>query len=168
MEKVHLYKCFVQPGGMWGLPWGLLCGTSGRKDLCMVPCHSCHIYGIWISRSKKMWRMIKSHQFVVAMQVTKGAPSIGKAGSPAVLWNFIASLTAYILWKNLLDTSFHYTTIALRVWGWKSQKCNSKYSNENNTEWAIPEKFSSFLLYPWKFHILNPPSPSLSVCFFPL
>ena len=21
-------------------------GTSGRKDLCMVPCHSCYIYGV--------------------------------------------------------------------------------------------------------------------------
>ena len=31
-----------------------------------------------------------------------------------------------------------------------------------NTEWAIPEKFSSFLLYPWKFIILKPtPSPCL-------
>ena len=25
---------------------GLLCGTSGRKDLGMVPCHSCYIYGV--------------------------------------------------------------------------------------------------------------------------
>ena len=33
--------------GMWGLPWGLLCGISGREELCMVLCHSCHIYGIW-------------------------------------------------------------------------------------------------------------------------
>ena len=29
--------------------------VSGRKDLYMVPCHSCHIYGIWKSRSKKVW-----------------------------------------------------------------------------------------------------------------
>ena len=77
----------------------------------------------------------------------------------AVLWNFIASLTGYILQKILLDTSFHYTTVALRVWGWQSQKCNSKCPNDNNTEWAIPEKFSSFLLYSWKLHILNPLPP---------
>ena len=62
----------VQPGRMWELPWGLLCGTSGRKELCMVPCHSCQIYGIWTSRSKKVWGMLKSHQLGVAMQVTKG------------------------------------------------------------------------------------------------
>ena len=24
-----------------------LCGTSGRRELCIVHCHSCHIYGIW-------------------------------------------------------------------------------------------------------------------------
>ena len=42
----------VQPGGSkWGLPWGLLCGTS------MIPCHSCHIYGIW--RSKGIGRRFK-------------------------------------------------------------------------------------------------------------
>ena len=26
----------VQPGGMWGLHWDLLCGTRCRKDLCMM------------------------------------------------------------------------------------------------------------------------------------
>ena len=90
---------------MWGLPWGLLCETSGRKDLCMVPCHSSHIYGIWTNRSKKVWGMLKSHQLGVVMQVTKGGGG-GGGGSfhregrfslcnTAVLWNFIASLTGY-------------------------------------------------------------------------
>ena len=69
----------------------------------------------------------------------------------AVLWNFIASLTGYILQKILLDASFHYTTVVLRVWVWQGQKCNSKCPNDINTEWAIPEKFFSFLVYPWKF-----------------
>ena len=62
----------VQPSGMWGLPWDLLCWASGIKYLCMVPCHSCHIYGIWTSRSKKVWGVLKSHQMGLAMQVTKG------------------------------------------------------------------------------------------------
>ena len=84
---------------MWGLLWGLLCGASGRKDLCIVPCHSCHIYGIWTSRSKKVWGMLKSHQLGVVMQVTKGG-SFDRKGrfslcNTAVLWNFIASLTGY-------------------------------------------------------------------------
>ena len=40
----------------------------------------------------------------------------------------------------------------------------SKCPNDINTECAIPEKLLSFLLDPWKFHILNPPPPSI----FPL
>ena len=28
----------------------------------MMPCHSCHIFRIWTSRSKKVWKMLKSHQ----------------------------------------------------------------------------------------------------------
>ena len=52
----------------------------------MVPSHSCHIYGIWTSRSKKVWGMFKSHQLAVAMQVTKtGTLFIGKAGSHFVI-----------------------------------------------------------------------------------
>ena len=49
----------VQPGGVWGLPWGLLCRASGRKGLCTVPCHSFYIYGIWTSRRKKVSGMLK-------------------------------------------------------------------------------------------------------------
>ena len=60
----------VQPGGMWEQPWGLLCGNSGREELCMVTCHSCHIYAIWTSISKKVWGMLRSYQLGVAMQVT--------------------------------------------------------------------------------------------------
>ena len=26
------------------------CGICGRTKLCMVPCHSCAIYGIWGSK----------------------------------------------------------------------------------------------------------------------
>ena len=33
-------------------------GTSGRRKLCMVPCHSYHIYGFWTSRSKELWGML--------------------------------------------------------------------------------------------------------------
>ena len=66
----------VQTGGSkWGLPWGLLCGTSGRGKLCMVPCHSCHIYGIW--RSKEVGDSLKS-SFGVAMQATRKENFYGK------------------------------------------------------------------------------------------
>ena len=83
-----------------------------------------------------------------------------------VLWKFIASLTGYILWKILLDSSFHCATVVLRVGGWQSQKCNSKHPNDINTEWAIPEIFLGFLLYPWKFHIINPPPLPPRLFFF--
>ena len=89
----------VQSGHMWGLPWGLLCRTSGRKELRMVPWYSCHICGIWKSRSKKVWGMLKSHQLGAGMQVKKG-DCFHREGrfslcNTAVLWNFIASLTGY-------------------------------------------------------------------------
>ena len=35
---------------------------SGRKKLCMVSYHSCHIYEIWTRRSKKVWGTLHSHQ----------------------------------------------------------------------------------------------------------
>ena len=38
------------------------------------------------------------------------------------------------------DTSFHYVTVVLRIWGWQDQKCNSKCPNDIKTEWPIPEK----------------------------
>ena len=94
--------------------------------------------------------MLISHQLGVVINSQKGG-SFHRKGrfslcNTAVLWNFIPSLTGYILWKILLDTSFHYTTVVLRVWGWQSQKCNSKCPNGINT----------------KFCILNPPpSPCL-------
>ena len=69
----------------------------------------------------------------------------------AVLWNFIASLTRYILQKTSLNTSFHYITVVLRVWGWQGRKCSLKCPNDINTEWAILEKISGFSLYSWKF-----------------
>ena len=81
----------VQPGGMWGRPWGWICGTSGRKNLCTLPCHCCHIYGICTSRREKVWGMLKSHQLGVAMEVTKGGLfSRFSQCNTAVLWKFIA------------------------------------------------------------------------------
>ena len=83
---------------MWGLPWGLIFGTSGRKDLCMVPCHSCHIYGIWTSRSKKVWGMFKSHQLGVVIQLTKGwTLFIGKANCHCVILLYCETLLQAVL-----------------------------------------------------------------------
>ena len=43
----------VQPGGKQGLPCGLLCGTSGKGELCMVPCHSFIFMGFGQAGAKR-------------------------------------------------------------------------------------------------------------------
>ena len=150
---------------MWGLPCGLLWGTSGRKDLYMVPCYSCHFYGIWTSRSKNVWGMLKSHQLGVVMQVTKGG-SFHREGrfslcNTAVLWNFIANLTGYILWKILLDTSLLLLFYVFEVA--KARSATQSVLMILTLNWAILEKFS--LLYPWTLYILNPPPSPLCLLF---
>ena len=64
-------------GSKWELPWGLLCGTSGRRKVCMVLCCSCHIYGIW--RSKEVEKTLKL-SFGVAKQATKRENFYAKEG----------------------------------------------------------------------------------------
>ena len=49
---------------------GLPCGTSGRRKLYSVFCHSCQIYGVL--RSKECGGYLKKPSFRVAMQATKG------------------------------------------------------------------------------------------------
>ena len=39
MQRVGKFSLGRGGGSNWGLPWGLLCGTSGNRKLCMVPCH---------------------------------------------------------------------------------------------------------------------------------
>ena len=64
----------------------------------MVPSHSCHIYGIWTSRRKKVVRILKSHHLGVAMQVTKGETLfIGKAGSHYVILLYCETLLQVLL-----------------------------------------------------------------------
>ena len=112
-------------GCLWVCFVGLVVGRT-----CVWYLVSSHIYKIWANRGKNVWWMLKSHQLGVAME----GGSFHREGrfslcNTAVLWIFNASFTGYILWKVLLDTSFHYTTVVLRLWGWQSQKCNSKYPN---------------------------------------
>ena len=126
---------------MWGMHWGLLCGTSGKKELCTVPCHSCHIYGIWTSRSSKVWGMLKSHQMGWRWKSQKGDSfhSEGRFSqcNTAVLWNFIDWVYSV---KNFIRSLFHYITVVLWAWGWQGQKCKSKCPNDINSKWVIPEK----------------------------
>ena len=118
----------VQPwGDKWGLPWGSLCGTSGGRKLCMVPCHSCHIYGIW--RSKEVRKALKS-SFRVAMQAIRGTISMGKRSFHYVsllYWNFILSLPGYCkLFYRILTLFLIYMLFYLFCiyWDWQSQKCH--------------------------------------------
>ena len=82
--KLSLLECWGKGwrvssawGSKRGLPWGLLCGTSGRRKLCIVPCLSCHIYGIW--RRKEVGKALK-WSFGVVMQATRRDNFYGKEG----------------------------------------------------------------------------------------
>ena len=74
----------------------MIYGTSGREELRMVPCHSCHVYGICTSKSKRVWRMLKSHQLV--QQYKRGFLSLmGKAGSHYVILLYFETLLQVLL-----------------------------------------------------------------------
>ena len=66
--------------------------------ICVWRLVNCHMFGIWTSSSKKVWAMLKSLQLRVAMQGSsfhwEGRVSLCNT---AVLRNFIASITGYIL-----------------------------------------------------------------------
>ena len=147
MEKVHfkmsLLVCWGNGGRVnsaWGSKWGLLCGTSGRRKLRMVPCHNFHIYGIWWS--KKVGKALKS-SFGVAMQAIRRDNFYWKKrGSYYVIllyWNFTVSLTGYCkLFYGILPLFpilllFYLFCI---YWGWQGQKCYLKCPKvyEINTE----------------------------------
>ena len=92
----------VQPSGMWGLPWDLLCWASGIKYLCMVPCHSCHTFmGFGQAGTKRCGGCLKIISWGWRCKSQKGGSfhreSRFSLCNTAVLWNFIASLTGYIL-----------------------------------------------------------------------
>ena len=88
MEKVHFKRPFLlylrerwrlssALESIWGLPWGLLCGTICRSKLCAVPSCSCHIYENW--RGKRGKETLKS-SFGVAMKATRRDNFYGKEG----------------------------------------------------------------------------------------
>ena len=73
----YILKCLCFCASAWGSKLGLLCGTSGRRKLCMMPCHSCHIYGIW--KSKEVGKALKP-LFGVAMQAIRRKNFYGEEG----------------------------------------------------------------------------------------
>ena len=96
---------------------------------------------------------------------------IGKAGSHYVIMLYCETLLQF--WLGIYCKKFYWIllfTILLLLYVFevgKAKSATQSVPNDINTEWAIPERFLSFLLYPWRFHILNP-SPFPPVCFFPL
>ena len=144
---------------MWGLHWGLLCGTSDRKDLCMMPCHGCHIFGICTSRSKKVWGCLKVINWRWRCQWQKGGSFHREGGfslcKTAELWNFIASLTGYIYiyiyiyiytvkdFIGYLFSLYYCCFTCLRL---AKPKFNSKCPNGINTELGYSRKIFTLLL----------------------
>ena len=156
---------------MWGLPWGLLYGTSGRKELCMVPCHSCHLYGIWTSRSKKVCGMLKSHHLGVDMQVPKGgALFIGKVGSHYLILLYCETLLQVLL--GIYCKRFYRIPLftILLFYVFEVGKAKSATQSVLMKHWmGYSRKIFKFSTLPLKIHypyLTLIPSPS--VCFFPL
>ena len=120
----------------------------GLVDLCMAPCHSFHIYGIWTSRSNKVWLMLRNPQLRVVMQVTKGC-SFEMKGRFSLCNTTVLQILLGIYCKKFYWIP--YFTILLfyvfEVGNAKSATQCSKCPNDINT----------------KFCILNRPS---SPCFF--
>ena len=124
----------VQPGGKWGLPWGLLCETSSRRELCIVPCHSCHIYVIWTSQRKNVWGTFKvinwdgnvSHKH--GLFYREGGFSLCNT---AVLPNVIVILTGYCkrLYRIPIFTILLLFYLFCIYWDWWCKKCNLKCPN---------------------------------------
>ena len=115
--------------------------SSGRKELCMMPCHSCYIYGIWTSRSKKVWGMLKSHQLGVASH-RRGTLFVEKAGSHYIICPIVS------LPGSVKDFIRYLFTILLLfcVWGWQGQKYNSRCPNDINTNSRKTFMFFTLLL----------------------
>ena len=153
----------VQPGGLWGLPWGLLSGTSVRKKLCIVFCHSCHIYEIWTRWSKRCGGCLK----VINCgwrKSQKGDSFQRKAGSHYVILLYCETLLQVLLgiycnWFYWIPTSFHYVTVILCVWCWQDQNCNSKCPNYINIELGYSKKFFRFFILPLGNSRQNKASP---------
>ena len=133
-------KELVQSGGMGGLLWSFIYGTSGSTELCMVPyCYMSYFWdldkaGVEMCRGcfKLGWRC--------NLQRGGGTLFIEKAGSHFVILLYCETLLQIVLdicCKKCYQLPLH-------------QKCNSKCSNNTSTEWAIPESFRFFTL-PWKF-----------------
>ena len=88
----------VQPGAMWGLPWGLLCGTSVRKDLCVWCLVIVVIFmGFEQAGAKRCGGCLKviNWRCVTKRGLFSYREDRFSLCNTAILWNFIASPTGY-------------------------------------------------------------------------
>ena len=127
MQRVGKFSLGRGGGGSnWGLPWGLLCGTSGNRKLCMVPCHICHIYGSWRSRGGGCYVVI-----IWGWQCKPqegGCNFNGEGGVGFSLyvillcWNFVTGYCKrfYRIPPFPVFLLFHLLCI---YWDWQGQKC---------------------------------------------
>ena len=124
----------VQPGGSkWGLPWGLLCVTSGSRKLCMATCLLIVVIFMRFGETKGWGDALKS-LFEVAVQATRKDSFNGKGGGGPLYvillyWNFIVSLTGYCkLFYRILPLFPILLLLYLFCfyWDWVGQNCNLK------------------------------------------
>ena len=106
MEKVQLYKCFVgmrgRRGGVSSVKCGdcleVVCFVGLMVERICVWSHSCHIYGIWANRRKKVWGCLKVINWGWRCKSQKGGTLfIGKAGS-----HYVILLSCETLYQVLL------------------------------------------------------------------
>ena len=129
------------------------CGTSGRKDLCMVPSHSCHIYGIWTSRRKKVRGMLKSHQFEVAMKVTKGGLFSYGRQVLTVWYGCIVKLYCKSYWVYTVEDFIPAFTILLLFYVFQVGKTKSATQSVLMKHWmGYSRKIFKFFALPLKIH----------------
>ena len=120
-----MYKCFVgmqgRSGGVSSAWWHVR--TTLRfalgKDLCMVPCHSCHIY-LW-DLEKGVGACLKFTNWGCRCKSQNGALFKGKAGSHYVILLYCEALLQVLLgiyckrfyWIHLFTILLFFTCLRL-------------------------------------------------------
>ena len=135
----------------------------------MVPCHNYHIYRIWTSRSRKVWRMLKKSSIGGGDASHKQVGSFtGKVGSHCVILLYCETLLQILLgiyckifyWRPL----FIILLLLYVFQVGKAKKRNSKCPNET-LNGLFQKHFQVFYFTPEnQLSLTLPPSP----CFFPL
>ena len=136
----------------------------------MVSCHCCHISGICTSRSKKVWRMLKSQSIGGGdASHKKGALFIGKAGSHYIILLYCETLLQVLLgiyckkfyWIPLFTTLLLFDVFEVG----KAKSATQSVLMILTLNGIFQKNFQVFYFTPENSISLTlPPSPS--VCFF--